>query len=265
MIANNDFADGHGGVALGSEMSGGIRRVLACRNRFSSPNLTYALRLKTNAKRGGRVEQIMLCDSVMEHVHGAAVHGTMLYEDGQDGDDLPLFRDITIENITAHGGDYGIFLEAFPETPITGLKLRNITIDGADKALRSMSWENAIVENVVINGMSFPRPGYVRILGVPFPGARVTASAQNLGSSKPLTYLWETSRDGKNWEFIGGGESLTVPAEAALVRLTARDTWEKKKPADLINACPPPIPGRKPDFSPGDCWKKFPLPKKKPR
>lgn len=229
LIENNDFADGHGGVALGSEMSGGIRRVLACRNRFSSPNLTYALRLKTNAKRGGRVEQIMLCDSVMEHVHGAAVHGTMLYEDGRDGDDLPLFRDITIENITAHGGDYGIFLEAFPETPITGLKLRNITIDGADKALRSMSWENAIVENVVINGMSFPRPGYVRILGVPFPGARVTASAQNLGSSKPLTYLWETSRDGKNWEFIGGGESLTVPAEAALVRLTARDTWENKE------------------------------------
>ena len=47
LIENNDFADGHGGVALGSEMSGGIYNVLASDNRFSSPNLTYALRLKT--------------------------------------------------------------------------------------------------------------------------------------------------------------------------------------------------------------------------
>lgn len=223
LIENNDFADGHGGVALGSEMSGGIRRVLACRNRFSSSNLTYALRLKTNAKRGGQVEQVMLCDSVMEHVHGAAVHGTMLYEDGRNGDDLPLFRDITVEDITAHGGDYGIFLEAFPETPITGLTLRNITIDGADKALRSMNWQDAVVENVVINGMTFPRPGFVRILGVPYPGGTVTASAQNLGSSEPLRYLWEISRDGKSWEPAGEEETIPVPVETAYLRLTARD------------------------------------------
>ena len=59
--------------------------MLAVNNRFSSPSLTYALRLKTNARRGGRVEDIILADSVMDHVHGAAVHGTMLYEDGHNG------------------------------------------------------------------------------------------------------------------------------------------------------------------------------------
>ena len=52
--------------------SGGIRCVLARGNRFSSPDLTYALRLKTNARRGGFVEDICLCDSVIEQVHGAA-------------------------------------------------------------------------------------------------------------------------------------------------------------------------------------------------
>ena len=78
--------------------------MLAVNNRFSSPSLTYALRLKTNARRGGRVEDIILADSVMDHVHGAAVHGTMLYEDGRNGSDLPVFHNITIENIIAHGG-----------------------------------------------------------------------------------------------------------------------------------------------------------------
>lgn len=54
----------------------------------------------------------------------------MLYEDGRNGSDLPVFHNITIENIIAHGGDYGIFLEAFDEVPVTGLTLRNIRIDG---------------------------------------------------------------------------------------------------------------------------------------
>lgn len=222
LIENNDFADGHGGVALGSEMSGGIRRVLASGNRFSSPNLTYALRLKTNAKRGGKVEQVMLCDSVMDHVHGAAVHGTMLYEDGRNGNDLPIFRDIVIENVTAHGGDYGIFLEGFPEVPITGLVLRNITIDGAHQALRSMNWENAVVENVTINGKRFPRPGYVRILGVPSPGTMVTASAESCGVREQFAFTWECSMDGESWQPCGSGEQLEVPA-CAFLKLTARD------------------------------------------
>ncbi|MGN0976578.1 MAG: glycoside hydrolase family 28 protein [Faecousia sp.] len=238
LIEHNEFADGHGGVALGSEMSGGIRRVLACDNRFSSPNLTYALRLKTNAKRGGRVEQIMLCDSVMEHVHGAAVHGTMLYEDGRNGDDLPVFRDITIENITAHGGDYGIFLEAFPEVPVTGLELRNIVIDGAGQALRSMNWQNAVVENVVINGKRFPRPGYVRILGVPAPGGMISAGAESCGSEEPLYFVWECSEGDGGWRICGKGGSLTVPENAVWVRVTAWDAdgnWEQSRAYKVLS------------------------------
>ena len=100
--------------------------MLAMNNRFSSPNLTYALRLKTNAKRGGMVEEIILADSVMDHVHGAAVHGTMLYEDGRNGEYLPVFRNIRIENITAHGGDYGIFLEALMRCRSLGLCSRTL-------------------------------------------------------------------------------------------------------------------------------------------
>ena len=146
----------------------------------------------------------MLCDSVMDHVHGAAVHGTMLYEDGRNGDSLPVFRDITMENITAHGGDYGVFLEAFPEVPITGLVMRNITIDGVRQCLRSMNWKDAVVENVTINGKRFPRPGYVRILGVPYIGGTVTASAESCGAQEPLTFCWEASEDNKNWTGAAG-------------------------------------------------------------
>lgn len=223
LIENNEFADGHGGIALGSEMSGGIRRVLAADNHFSSPHLTYALRLKTNARRGGSVEQIMLCDSRIEFVQGAAIHGTMLYEDGRNGSDLPIFRDITIENVTAHGGDYGIFLEAFPEVPITGLVLRNICIDDVRRPLRSMNWKNAVVENVIINGKHFPRPGCVRILGVPRPGCTVTANAACCGINCCLSYEWELSQDGSDWQTGGTGRDFTLTQDAAFLRVWAAD------------------------------------------
>lgn len=235
LIENNDFADGHGGVALGSEMSGGIRYVLAWNNRFSSPNLTYALRLKANARRGGRVEDIILADSVLTKVHGAAVHGTMLYEDGRNGCFLPEFKNITIENIKACGGDYGIFLEAFDEVPITGLVLKNILIEGAAQAMHSMNWKDPVVENVVINGQRFPRPGKVRILGLPVKDRQVKASAQICGGDGECQFIWETGEKEKaledkidgadeiTWKKIGEGKSLVILPERGFLRLTARD------------------------------------------
>ena len=45
LIENNDFSDGHGGIALGSEMSGGIRNVLADRN----PQYTAPCSMRTDA------------------------------------------------------------------------------------------------------------------------------------------------------------------------------------------------------------------------
>lgn len=223
LIEKNEFADGHGGIALGSEMSGGIRRVLAVNNHFSSPNLTYALRLKTNARRGGTVEDIVFADSVMECVHGAAVHGTMMYEDGRNGNDLPVFRNITIENMIAHGGDYGIFLEAFEEVPITGLVLRNIQIDAVSQPMRSMNWKEPVLENITINGKAFPRPCAVRILGIPMNGKEVCAAADYCGGRTPCHFVWLVSQNGDEWTQAGSGVCFRVPENARHVCVRAED------------------------------------------
>ncbi len=227
LIEKNEFADGHGGIALGSEMSGGIRRVAAMNNRFCSPNLTYALRLKTNARRGGIVEDVVLADTVIDCVHGAAVHGTMLYEDGRNGDDLPVFRNLLIENIRAHGGDYGIFLEAFDEVPITGLTLRNIEITGVTQPMRCMNWQDPVIENVRINGKYYPRPDKVRILGITARGQKVTATAQTCRSGEQLSWRWQLAGEDGRWIDAGSGESFVIPPEeeglAAYVRVAAKD------------------------------------------
>ena len=222
LIENNRFVDGHGGIALGSEMSGGIRKVLSVGNHFSSPHLTYPLRLKTNARRGGFVSDVMFCDSTIEEVHGAAIHGTMLYEDGRNGSDLPVFENITIENVKASGGEYGIFLEAFAEVPLKGLVLRNIRIEGVRKELRSLNWQDPLLENVQINGKPYPRPGFVRILGIPRPGEPCQATAQHCGGSEQLTFHWVAEGSDGNRK-TGEGECFTIPKDAVRVWVRARD------------------------------------------
>lgn len=191
IIRNNLFLDGHGGIALGSEMSGGIQNVFADNNRFESPHLTYVLRFKTNAKRGGFIKNIWLYNTVATAVNGAPIHATMLYEDGPKGDYLPVFENIHIENLHAVGGDYGIFLEAFSQTPIRGLVLKNIFIQDVTTPLRASNWQAPIIENLTINQQLYPRPTQVRILGIPAPGLTVEAHAELLGGdASRLRFIW---------------------------------------------------------------------------
>jgi polygalacturonase len=53
IIRNSVMASGHGGVTLGSEMSGGIENVFAENIQMNSSELDIALRFKTNTRRGG--------------------------------------------------------------------------------------------------------------------------------------------------------------------------------------------------------------------
>ena len=77
--------DGHGGVVIGSEMSGGARNVFAERCRMDSPNLDRALRIKTNAVRGGLVERVYMRDVTVGQVAEALVTVNFYYEEGDTG------------------------------------------------------------------------------------------------------------------------------------------------------------------------------------
>lgn len=50
--------DGHGGVVIGSEISGGCENVYAENCVMDSPHLERILRIKTNNCRGGQVQNI---------------------------------------------------------------------------------------------------------------------------------------------------------------------------------------------------------------
>lgn len=66
VIANCLLVHGHGGIVIGSEMSGGVRNVTVTNCVFTGTD--RGLRVKTRRRRGGCVENLRLSNLVMERV-----------------------------------------------------------------------------------------------------------------------------------------------------------------------------------------------------
>ena len=77
--------DGHGGITVGSEISGGVRNLFAEKCRLDSPNLDHALRVKNNATRGGLLENFYFRDIEVGQVAHAVITIDFNYEEGAKG------------------------------------------------------------------------------------------------------------------------------------------------------------------------------------
>jgi polygalacturonase len=128
IVQNCDFKAGHGGVAIGSETSGGVRNVFAENCRFDSPDLRMAIRLKTNPARGGYIRDVYVRDCTVKLAQ-IGISMTLRYgsNGAMDGDTIPVIRDIDIQNCTF--GELTanpIFIEGWsPSSPITDVTISN--------------------------------------------------------------------------------------------------------------------------------------------
>jgi unsaturated rhamnogalacturonyl hydrolase len=101
IIRNCTMKDGHGGVVLGSETSGGVRNVFAEDCVMDSPNLDRALRLKTNAERGGPIENIFFRNVKVGRVAHSVLTIDLIYGRVNSGPFPPTVRNIEMRNVTA--------------------------------------------------------------------------------------------------------------------------------------------------------------------
>jgi polygalacturonase len=151
IIQNCKMADGHGGVVIGSEISGGVRNVFAENCIMSSPELDRALRIKTSSARGGVTENIYMRNVEVGQVKEEVIIATMLYEDA--GSHMPIIRNIEVRDVRVRqGGKVGVRLEGYKESPITNLRLVNVTIDSVVAPYKFTNAANIRFENVTING-----------------------------------------------------------------------------------------------------------------
>ena len=143
VIANCHFLHGHGGVVLGSEMSGDVRNVVVSSCVFYETD--RGIRLKTRRGRGGTVEGIQLNNLVMERVMCPFVFN-MYYSCGTDmamrhvwektpypvTEGTPCLRDVSISGVRARectacaGFFYGL-----AEMPVEGVSMQDVVVEMA--------------------------------------------------------------------------------------------------------------------------------------
>jgi unsaturated rhamnogalacturonyl hydrolase len=92
--------DGHGGVVVGSEVSGGVRNVYAENCKMDSTNLLRVLRLKSNAQRGGAIENVFMRDVEVGHVRDAVLTIDLVYDGVRFGPYPPVVSNVFMERVT---------------------------------------------------------------------------------------------------------------------------------------------------------------------
>lgn len=166
VIRHCHMADGHAGVAIGSEMTGGVRNVFVHDCTMDSPNLTRALVVKTNSYRGGQVEDIHLARIKAGKIDKAFVQVWLHYEEGDGGAFVPSVNRVTISDSSAREADRMLVVRGRPDSPIRGLALRNVTVERELKPSVVVDARDVAVDNVVAGGRRWTRADIDRLPGL---------------------------------------------------------------------------------------------------
>ncbi len=144
-ITNCTLLHGHGGVVIGSEMSGGVRNVVISNCIFIGTD--RGIRLKSRRGRGGTVEDIRVTNIVMQGVrcpftlnlyYHSGVKGNSVIADKRPhpvDESTPRFRHLHFSHITARDAQYAAaFLYGLPEMPIEDISFEEVAISLASNA-----------------------------------------------------------------------------------------------------------------------------------
>ncbi len=144
--------DGHGGVTIGSEISGGVRQVFAEDCRMDSPHLDHALRVKNNAVRGGLLENLYFRNIEIGEVAHAAITIDFNYEEGEKGNFIPVVRNYVVTNLKSAKSPRALDVQGFKHAPIINLRLENCTFDNVAEASIVKHVEGLRLNQVRVNG-----------------------------------------------------------------------------------------------------------------
>jgi polygalacturonase len=152
IIRNCNMKDGHGGVSIGSEASGGVKNVFVENCQMSSPNLERALRIKTNSYRGGAIENIYFQNVTVGQVAESVIEIDFFYEEGEGGPFKPVVSNVVVSNVTCQKSKYGIYLRGYKDAPIRGLTMSDCTFRNAAKDNFLENVESVKMTRVTVNG-----------------------------------------------------------------------------------------------------------------
>jgi polygalacturonase len=149
--------NGHGGITVGSEVSGGARNIYAEKNRLDSPELERGLRVKTNSARGGVVENIFARDIEIGNVKLAPIEIDLRYM-SESGDFPPTVRNIVVERMHSEHSQHGVFIVAMKEKPLRGVVVRDSAFRGVTNGHVIEGNVDLTLTDVIVEAAPPPKP-----------------------------------------------------------------------------------------------------------
>ena len=183
VISNCIVYHGHGGVTVGSEMSGGVKNVYVSGCTFLGTDV--GLRFKSNRGRGGLVENLFFTDINMVNIPTQAISFNLYYgglsvtemiAEGKDSgkvtdevypvtEETPHFRNISIKNVTCKGASQAIYLQGLPELNLENIILENIDIE-ADDGMTCIDVNGVSIKGMRLITKNLPALRFINSLNV---------------------------------------------------------------------------------------------------
>jgi len=155
VITNCTMLSGHGGVVIGSEMSGDVRKIAISNCIFDGTE--RGIRIKTARGRGGVVEDIRVSNIIMKNITDQAIVLDMQYAKTNFepvSERTPIFRNIHFSNITGQVNQ-AAYLNGLEEMPIDNITFNDINMD-AKTGFSIQNSSNIELHNVMVNTVLGP-------------------------------------------------------------------------------------------------------------
>ena len=156
IIRRCEMKNGHGGVVVGSEISGGCQNVFAHDCLMDSPELERVLRIKTNSCRGGIIENINMRNIKVGVCKESVLKINLDYEPKEVccRGNFPTVRNIYMENVTSEQSKYGVQIIGLEEdTYVYDVTVKDCHFNGVkDGNFQSGKTRNITFDNLFVNG-----------------------------------------------------------------------------------------------------------------
>lgn len=148
-ITNCIMLAGHGGVVIGSEMSGGVKKVTISNCVFNGTDA--GIRLKSSRGRGGIVEEIRVDNIVMNNIQRNAFIFDLFYDKDSKEEPVsertPVFRNVHISNVTGSDVKKIGYITGINEMPISEISFSNINMV-AENGFTTKTAKNITFHNI---------------------------------------------------------------------------------------------------------------------
>ncbi|MDR3119338.1 MAG: glycoside hydrolase family 28 protein [Mediterranea sp.] len=148
--------NGHGGVVIGSEISGGYRNLYVEDCEMDSPLLDRVIRIKTSTCRGGLIENVFVRNITVGECKEAVLRINLQYENREKCNRgfAPTVRNVHLKNVTCEKSQYGILIIGLDDSDnVYNISVEDSRFNNVANGTNQISGAKGVTfKNLYING-----------------------------------------------------------------------------------------------------------------